>query len=127
MKKKILVVDDDADVAKLLKSKLDALSRFEVMTATGGKIGWALVQSDQPDLVVCDIDMPDMDGPAVSIAMGGKDATRNIPIIFLSSLISAKEQSKQTSGRWPVISKESPFPDLVKKIDEMIAGAAAGA
>jgi CheY-like chemotaxis protein len=127
MSKKILVVDDDADVAKLLKSKLDALARYEVMTATGGKIAWALVQSGQPDLVLCDIDMPDMDGPAVSAAMSEKEATRNIPVIFLSSLISAQEQSKQTSGRWPVISKESPFSDLVKRIDEMLEGTAAGA
>lgn len=127
MNKKILVVDDDADVAKLLKSKLDALARYDVMTAAGGKIAWALVQSQQPDLVVCDIDMPDMDGPSVANAMEGKEVTRNIPIIFLSSLISAKEQPKQTPGRWPVISKESPFPELVKRIDEMIGGTAAGA
>jgi CheY-like chemotaxis protein len=124
--KQIMVVDDDADVAKLLKSKLEALSRYEVVTATGGRIAWALIQSHAPDLVLCDIDMPDMDGPSVAIAMSEKEATRDIPVIFLSSLISPHEQG-ETAGRWPVVSKESPFPDLVKRVDIALGEAGATA
>ena len=122
--KKILVIDDDADVAKLLKAKLEAMNRFTVVFAAGGKIAMALAQTERPDLVLCDIDMPDMDGGAVANEMAAKDATRSIPIIFLSSLISDEEGRKgQKSGRWPILSKQSPIEELVKNIDKTIGTA----
>jgi len=119
--KKILVVDDDADVAKLLKSKLEAANRYTVVSAVGGRVGVALAQSEHPDLVLCDIDMPDMDGGEVANVMATKDATKNTPIIFLSSLISSEEEQKGAkAGRWPVVSKESPVQALIKRIDQTL-------
>ena len=119
--KKILVVDDDADVAKLLKSKLEAANRYSVVSAVGGRVGVALAQSERPDLVLCDIDMPDLDGGEVANAMATKETTKDTPIIFLSSLISTEEEKKGAkSGRWPVVSKESPVEALIKRIDQTL-------
>src|ERR1051326_1942166 len=102
--KTILVVDDDPDVTKLLKSRLEELQRFKVVTASGGKLALALVQSHKPDLVLCDIDMPDMDGGQLAEAIEQKDAVKDVPIIFLSSLITQSEQRKgPTSGQRLVI------------------------
>lgn len=124
--KRILVVDDDPYVVTLLKTKLEGSQRFEVITATSGKDAVDLAESQQPDLVISDIDMPEMDGGEVAAALKNRQTTKHIPMIFLSSLVTPQDLPKDaflTSGRWPVMSKQSPIRDVIDRIDAMLARA----
>ena len=121
MTKKVLIVDDDPDVCKFIKAKLEETKRFEVLIADDGWEAIRLAQSDHPHIVLCDIDMPDMDGISVAEKLGGMDSTKKIPLIFLSSLVTPKDVSRgMTTGKWPMLSKQSPIPDLIWGIDDAL-------
>src|SRR5579883_1362173 len=98
--KKILIVDDDPNVRDLLKAKLVAVGGFDIVTATGGREGVRLAEKERPDLVLCDIDMPDMDGGAVADEISSRSTTKQIPLIFVSALVTPEEAAKgATAGR----------------------------
>ncbi len=121
--KKVLIVDDDPTVGSLFKAKLEGTGRFEVVVANGGRAGVRMAESEQPDIVVCDIDMPDMDGVSVGAAMEERASTRNIPLIFLSSLVTPKDVHRgTTAGKWPMMSKQSPVLELIERIDYSLRG-----
>ena len=61
-KKKILLIDDEENLRKLIKMNLELTGAFEVATAAGGIEGIALAQKTVPDLILLDILMPGMDG-----------------------------------------------------------------
>ena len=118
--KKIMIVDDDADVARLLKTKLEATGRFSTVVAIGGRAGVEMAQTERPDLIVCDVDMPDMGGGQVAQAIAAKEETKHIPLIFLTGLYSAEEAAKiGKTGVMQIVSKQSPLAELIKKIDEV--------
>ncbi|AJD91737.1 PhoP family transcriptional regulator [Jeotgalibacillus malaysiensis] len=82
MKKKVLVVDDEQSIATLLKYNLEQ-SGYEVLTAYDGAEGIALVESEQPDLLVLDLMLPVMDGIEVCKQLRQKQI--HIPIIMLTA------------------------------------------
>jgi CheY-like chemotaxis protein len=120
--KTVLVVDDVPEVSILLKTKLERTERFTVFSAGGGKEALRLAEDLRPDIIVCDIDMPDIDGPALAQKITEKPTTKNIPLIFLSSLVTPRD-AKQGNARWRMISKQSPVEELIKAIDEVLGRA----
>ncbi len=60
--KKILVIDDNAEVAKMIVMSLRRLGHFNIAIASGGKEALLLAEKSRPDLVIVDIEMPGMDG-----------------------------------------------------------------
>lgn len=82
--KKILLVEDNES---LLESMADLLEGdFEVITAVNGKIGLELAKAHQPDLIVSDIMMPEMDGYALVNRLKLNELTQEIPVILLTAL-----------------------------------------
>jgi CRP-like cAMP-binding protein len=61
------------------------LANYEVVTAANGKIGVELAQQEKPDLIICDIMMPELDGYGVLHILGKKPETATIPFIFLTA------------------------------------------
>jgi DNA-binding response OmpR family regulator len=88
--KKILVVDDEPNILTMVKYRLMA-NNYEVFTAETAKEGLELAQSVKPDAIILDIVLPDMDGSEVAQALLDDKATKDIPVIFLTALISHKE------------------------------------
>ena len=82
--KKILLVEDDASLRENIEELLD-LNGFRVFTAPNGKVAIEVAQKEHPDLVLCDIMMPEMDGYEVLEELSSFEATRNIPFIFVSA------------------------------------------
>ncbi|MBM7578917.1 response regulator transcription factor [Jeotgalibacillus terrae] len=82
MKKKVLVVDDEQSIVTLLKYNLEQ-SGYEVLTAYDGAEGIALVESENPDLLVLDLMLPVMDGIEVCKQLRQKQI--HIPIIMLTA------------------------------------------
>jgi len=113
-RRKILVVDDDEAVLDYLRAKLGA--RYELITTNVSEDVLRLARSERPELILCDIDMPGMDGGDVSAQLYGDDETRDIPVLFLSVLLSTEEQ---VGGRH-AISKSAPIGQLIARIDALI-------
>ena len=84
MAKKILVVDDERDVVELLKARLEA-NEYKVITAFSGKEALEKAKSEQPNLIILDIMMPEMDGFEVLRKLRIKAETKNIPVIMLTA------------------------------------------
>lgn len=82
---KILVVDDDLAINELIKINLE-LAGYKVMTAFDGNKGYALAKQENPDLIVLDVMMPDVDGYTVAKRIRENDDTKDIPILMLTAL-----------------------------------------
>ena len=117
--KTVLIVDDVPEVTTLLKAQLERTERFKVITANGGKEALRLATTMKPDLVVSDIDMPDLDGGAFAAAMSAAEATKSIPLVFLSTLVTPRDEHK--AMRWPMVSKSSPVEVLIAAIDRALS------
>ena len=118
---RLLVVDDDPDVLRVLKTKLEQTGRFEVLTASGGEEGLRSARTLKPELIVSDIDMPDMDGGEMVATLRDTPGTARIPVVFLSALVSPGDTTQSSSGGWPMLSKRGSLETLIRTIDRMLA------
>jgi len=82
-KSKILIVEDDPDVAEMLTAYFRS-QEYEVFTVNWGEDGVRSAQQVNPDLVILDIRLPDIDGYEVAHRLRNDRRTSTIPIIFLS-------------------------------------------
>ncbi len=81
--KKVLVVDDEAPVARLIREVLEG-EGFTVITAANGAQGLALAASQKPDVVVLDLHMPTMDGLEALKTLRDDPRARSLPVIILT-------------------------------------------
>lgn len=81
---RVLAVDDDPQILHLLVLTL-GLDGFDVVTATNGIEALASIAEDQPDVVLLDIMMPNLDGWQVCERLKADEATRDLPVVFLSA------------------------------------------
>jgi CheY-like chemotaxis protein len=81
---KVLIIDDDGDTRELVQMSL-ALARMEAITASSGQEGIAKAARERPDLILLDVMMPFMDGPATLRALRADPATAGIPVMFLTA------------------------------------------
>jgi len=105
---RILHVDDDALMRDVVELALDFDSEFVVMSCAGGEQALAAVPGWQPDLIILDVMMPEMDGPAVLARLRDNPDTAKIPVIFITGRIPAAERERLMAlGAVAVIAK--PF------------------
>jgi two-component system, sensor histidine kinase and response regulator len=81
--RKVLIVDDTEDVRSIIAESL-SLYGLNALTAPDGRSGVAIAKREHPDLIICDINMPEMDGYSTLTALREEDSTAAIPFIFLS-------------------------------------------
>lgn len=95
---KILVIEDEEFILDPLGEML-RLAHYEVLAARTGKAGLPLAGANHPDVVLCDIALPGMDGYAVLQKLRADRATRHIPVIFLTGQTSPRRcRPAGTSG-----------------------------
>jgi putative two-component system response regulator len=92
-KHSVLIVDDEAANLSILTHILDP--EYSVYTAKDGETALAIAREAMPDLILLDIVMPDMDGYAVFSALKASDATRDIPVLFITGLSISEDQKKR--------------------------------
>jgi len=92
MKKKILVVDDELDVAKALKIRLKA-SGYNVVVAYDSIQGFMMANKEKPDLIILDIVIPGGGGFVVAERLKQSAATHHIPIIFLTGISGGEDRA----------------------------------
>ncbi|SLM31926.1 putative Polar-differentiation response regulator divK [Desulfamplus magnetovallimortis] len=116
---KIMLVDDDPDITFMLKIKLEKSKKFKVIFTNKGKEALKMARNEKPDLIICDIDMPDVTGGDVARELSDCNDTRNIPFLFLSSLLSKKEAGEKCKiiGGYKMMSKSASVNSLIEQIE----------
>jgi len=87
------------------------------VTASDGKEGLVKAQNEKPDLILLDIMMPNMDGGEAVKVLKGDSATRNIPIIFLSGVVSNTEETKDQLS---VNIEDTYYPAMAKPVELLV-------
>lgn len=119
--KRILVIDDEDGIREIIQICLEAAAGWEVETAASGREGLATAQSMQPDAILLDVMMPDMDGPTTFERLQANAATRHIPTILLTAKAKVSEQQQFIDlGLTGVITKPFKAQDLVNQIREIL-------
>lgn len=80
----VLIIDDEADFGHFVKESLQFDNRYCVNIATDGMMGLKIAQETNPDVIVLDIMMPQMDGLQVLKGLRAQKATQNTPVIMLT-------------------------------------------
>lgn len=115
--KRILIVDDEDDIREVAKVALELVGGWQVLTAHSANAGLGLAESEQPDAILLDVMMPDMDGPAVFRKLQENSATRGIPVVLLTAKVQASDRQRFADlGVAAVIAK--PF-DPLKLADQV--------
>src|SRR6056297_1173007 len=121
--KRILLIEDDT-VLRENTAELLELSGYSVITAPNGKIGVAATKENLPDIIVCDIMMPLIDGYGVLEELSSDEKTKHIPFIFLSAKTEHKEIRKGMDlGADDYLTKPFEEEDLISAIESRLAKA----
>ncbi len=97
--RRILVVEDNADSARLLQRLFEGYGGYEVHVARDGRAGLEMAQQVQPDLIVSDLMMPEMDGFQLIEQLKADNALRGIPIIVLTAKELTPPERERLAGR----------------------------
>src|SRR5664279_1245194 len=97
--KKILIIEDDMAIRENTAELLE-LNKYNVFTAENGHKGFELAKKHQPDIILCDMMMPETDGQQLLKLVKEDNLTNEIPLIFFSAgSLPSKIQQKLVTGR----------------------------
>ncbi len=122
MKKKILLVDDEASLTKLMKLNLERTGKFEVKTENSGMRAVDAVKNFLPDLIFLDIMMPEMSGDDIAQELRGDNALAAIPIVFLTAIVSKEDTDAMGSyiGGNRFLAKPVKTEELLQVISDIL-------
>jgi DNA-binding response OmpR family regulator len=122
--KRILLIEDNPDVRENTTEILE-LAGYKVLSAPNGKIGVELAQKETPDLIICDIMMPELDGYGVLHILNKKPETSGIPFIFLTAKTEKTDIRKGMNlGADDYLTKPFDDTDLLNAIEARLRKAA---
>ena len=117
---KVLVVDDEEDIRQIASLSLTRLGGMDVLNAASGSEGVTEAETGHPDVILLDVMMPGMDGPATFAALRRNPRTAAIPVIFLTAATTPDDLARLRGlGAAAVLPK--PFdpvelPQLVRSV-----------
>lgn len=115
--KKILLIEDNPEIRENT-SEILSLAGYDVSTAENGKIGVDIAQKTKPDLIICDIMMPELDGYGVLHILNKNEETSAIPFIFLTAKTEKTDIRKgMTLGADDYLTKPFDDTDLLNAIE----------
>ncbi len=120
MNKKILLIEDNLEMRENISEILE-LSKYDVVSAKNGKEGVEYAEKSNPDLIICDIMMPVLDGYGVLHMLSKNEDTANIPFIFLTAKAERSDFRKgMEMGADDYITKPFEKLDLLKAIESRL-------
>lgn len=109
--KRILLIDDEYHIREITKLSLEMMAGWEVFTASSGREGLIQAEVEQPDAILLDMMMPELDGTATLAKLQENLTTQHIPVLLLTAKVqSGKEHLLTEQGVIAVIAK--PFEPL---------------
>ncbi|MBW2039002.1 MAG: response regulator [Deltaproteobacteria bacterium] len=126
MAKKILIVDDDPDLVEAVSTILESKG-YEAVAAYGGVEGLEKTKTENPDLIVLDVMMPDKDGYEVCKELKGDPKYSSIPILLLTAVVSKISTTRYTQQMGmeteadDYVDKPVEPEELVRRIEVLIS------
>jgi CRP-like cAMP-binding protein len=121
MIKKVLLIEDDKPLRENTAELLE-LSNYKVLTAPDGEKGILIAKASHPDVIICDIMMPKLDGYGVLAALSEDNNTKSIPFIFLSAKTERKDiRLGMEMGADDYLTKPFEESELIGAIESRIA------
>ena len=120
-KRKVLIVDDDAEIVELLMDVLNKDGRFELKTASSGYEAGMATERFQPELILLDYMLPDVNGNIVCQTIKRNPQFENIKIIIISGVVKQDEiEQLLKSGAEDFIRKPFDINELINKITAVL-------
>lgn len=120
---KVLIVDDVLDNLELLERRL-VKRGYTVMLANSGMEGIAKAQTEKPDVILMDIQMPEMDGYETTRRLKADPATQAIPVVALTASVMESDRMKATdAGVVGHLAKPVDLAALIEKIQSLVPAA----
>jgi CheY-like chemotaxis protein len=91
---RVLIIDDEEDIREVASLSLETVAGWEVTVASSGALGLARAIKDQPEAILLDVMMPDMDGPTTFHELRKNPATARIPVLLLTAKVQASDQRR---------------------------------
>lgn len=118
---RVLIIDDEEDTREIAKMSLSLLGGYDVIEAENGQHGIEVASKEKPDVILLDMMMPIMDGPATLEALRTNDVTRDIPVIFLTAKAMTTEIEKlKRMGAVDVITKPYDPTTLASQVQAIL-------
>ncbi|MFN2509226.1 MAG: response regulator [Chthoniobacterales bacterium] len=126
-KSRILVVDDDANLSRLVSIMLEKTRLYEVKVENRSHNAFATAAAFKPDVILLDVDMPGLDGGDVAHLIRQDAALKSTPIVFFTSLISQAEAggSMVSRGGENYLAKPVEPSALIRSLEALLSGPAA--
>ncbi len=124
IKKKILLVDDDASITRTVKVNLEKSGRYVVRTENKAVDAVPAARQFKPDIIFLDVMMPEMDGGEVDALLQEDPTLKNIPVIFLTAIVTKQETGGDApvmKGRERYMAKPINLNALIKCIEDNTA------
>ncbi|VEP12665.1 Two-component response regulator [Hyella patelloides LEGE 07179] len=117
--KRVLFIDDEEDVRALACFCIELEAGWKMLSASGGRKGIAIAETEQPDAILLDAMMPDLDGLQTIAQLRANPKTQQIPVVFITAKAQASDRRRfYAAGAKGVINK--PFDSLT--LASQIAG-----
>ena len=118
--KKILIVDDDKNIRNILEIALE--EEWTVVAASSGEEAVELATNEQPELILLDRMMPGMDGLSTLRELRSREATRSVPVIFLTARVQTQDlEDYSGEGVLGLLSKPFDPVTLTDEINELLS------
>ena len=123
-KKRILIVDDDPKFCRLMEAGLGESGNYKVRTETDGTRAVHTAREFRPALVLLDVVMPGADGGIVAAQLQADKHLKNIPIVFLTGIVSEREVvcAGDLIGGYHFIAKPARITEVIRCIEENLEG-----
>ena len=121
-KTRVLVIDDESSFTKMVKLNLEGTGRHLIQTVNESRKAIEAARDFRPHVILLDIVMPEMDGGDVATNLRNRTATKDIPIIFVSAMVSQRESKAgfYESGGEHFLAKPVTTEALCNAIDQVL-------
>ncbi|MGW8228624.1 MAG: response regulator [Gammaproteobacteria bacterium] len=122
MKKRILVVDDEPALTRMVKLNLERTGNYEVRTENQGSMAIQAAREFKPDLILLDVMMPDMSGDEVSAQMKEDEELSKIKSVFMTAIVTKDETEAMGSniGGNEFLAKPVKTDELIATIERVL-------
>ncbi|MDY6806137.1 MAG: response regulator [Cyanobacteriota bacterium] len=119
--KRILLIDDEADLREVARLSLEMVGGWQVIEGRSGSECLAKAETEQPDAILLDLMMPGMDGSTTFQRLQANNATKQIPVIFLTAKVNSDDRFQFPQlGISGVIAKPFDPMSLAQQVAEIL-------
>lgn len=124
-KTRVLIVDDDVNLSRLSAMILENSGSYEVLTEKDSRRGLAVARQFRPEIMLLDVDMPHKDGGDLAREMKSDPVLRDVPVLFLTGLLSKSEAGEREieCGGMPFLAKPVMPEVLLASVRKLVGSA----